>query len=134
MANFPELVLTDSLGVETRNIIELAKLYDTIILIYSDEFSDRILASWAELDRLNLPTHRVGQVYSGIEIHTFGLDPFPDGTVLDLHVREVDRSSRTQDVPDSRRTAYRSLLNELCTISVQVRQRAMEPDFLNAFS
>jgi hypothetical protein len=126
MTRSPEIFLTDSLRAETRNIIELAKPYNTVILLYGDDFSDRILGSWAELDRLNLPTRRIGQVYSGIEVHTFGLDEFPEGTVLEVHVREAPRDTIFQDP--------RSLLNELSIISVQVRQRALDNDFLSLLS
>ncbi|HEY9746919.1 MAG TPA: hypothetical protein V6C99_11955 [Oculatellaceae cyanobacterium] len=131
MTRSPEIFLTDSLRAETRNIIELAKPYNTVILLYGDDFSDRILGSWAELDRLNLPTRRIGQVYSGIEVHTFGLDEFPEGTVLEVHVREAPRDTIFQD---PRRSSYRSLLNELSIISVQVRQRALDNDFLSLLS
>lgn len=124
----PEILLSDSLGAETRVIIELAKPYNTIILLYSDEFSDRILASWAEADRLNLPTKRIGQVYSGIEVHSFGLESFPEDSVLELHVREADRNPAMQS---SQRTMYRSLLNELSTISARLRQKKLTPEFLD---
>jgi hypothetical protein len=129
MTDLPQIVITDSLGAETRNIIELSKPYNTIILLYGDDFSDRIMGHWAELDRLNLHTRRIGQVYSGIEVHSFGLEPFPEGTVLQIHIRE---SSPDDAGTDSPRAMYRSLLNELSSISVQVRQQALRTDFLDA--
>ena len=128
MAHLPEIIVTDSLRAETRNIIELAKPYDTVVLLYVDDFSDKIMGSWAELDRLNLQTRRIGQIYSGIEVHSFGLDDFPEGSILEIHIREVAHNVMT---PDQRRTAYKSLLNELFSISVQVRHRALQSDFLN---
>jgi hypothetical protein len=128
MGYAPEILLSDSLGAETRNIIELSKPYNTIILIYGDEFSERLLASWAEQDRLNLPTRRIGQVYSGIEVHSFGLDSFTEGTVLELHIRETPRNPALQN---AQRTVYKSLLNELCSISAQLRQKTATADFMD---
>lgn len=131
MSISPEIMVTDSLRAETRNIIELAKPYQTVILLFSDDFSGRVLASWAELDRLNLQTHRIGQIYSGIEVHSFGLDPFPDGTRLELHIRETARDSSS---PDPRKTAYRSLLNELTTITVNIPHLQQTEFYLDALS
>src|SRR5690242_2430160 len=93
-ANAPKLVFSDTLSQTIRTIIELAKPYDTMILLYEDDFSDNILAAWAEPDRLNLKTRKIGEIYGGIEVHVFGLDDFPANTVLELHIREasLDRS------------------------------------------
>lgn len=116
-ANAPKLIFSDTLSQTVRNIIELAKPYHTIILLYEDDFSDNIMAAWAEPDRLSLKTRKIGQIYGGIEVHTFGLDHFPPNTMLELHIREASLDVTRQDL---QRVAYKSLLNELTLISVKV--------------
>jgi hypothetical protein len=120
MVNAPEIVLVDTIGPTVRNMIELAKPYNTIMLLYEDDFSDRILASWAESDRLNLNTKKLGEIYNGIEVHAFGLDEFDSGTTLELHIRESARNAAKQN---ALRTAYKSLLNELSLITIKQRQQ-----------
>lgn len=114
--NGPEIVLSDTLGHSVRRLVEAAKGYDTIILLYEDDFSDNILASWAELDRLNLRTRKIGEVLDGVAVHAFGMQNFAPGTVLEIHLREASQSGRGKNT----RTAYKSLLNEVCLISVKV--------------
>lgn len=115
--NHPIIKLSDALGPFVRNVVALARSYDTIILLYEDDFSDRILAAWAELDRLNIHTRKIGEVYGGIEVHTFGMEDFPPGSIITLYVREARGDVDRQDI---RRIAYKSLLNELALISVKV--------------
>lgn len=114
--NGPEIVLSDTLGHSIRHLVEAAKGYNTVILLYEDDFSDNILASWAELDRLNLHTRKIGQVIGGLEVHAFGMQDFPAGTVLEIHLREAAQNGHSE----SQRSAYKSLLNELCLISVKL--------------
>lgn len=116
-SNVPKLLFSDTLSQPIRNIIELAKPYNTIILLYEDDFSDNILAAWAELDRLNLKTQKLGQIYGGIEVHAFGLEKFPANTVLELHIRESNTDTSRQN---RQRAVFKSLLNELSLISIKV--------------
>jgi hypothetical protein len=111
------LIFSDTLSQTIRSIIELAKPYRTIILLYEDDFSENILAAWAELDRLNLRTRKLGEIYGGIEVHAFGLNNFPPNTMLELHIREASLDVSRQDL---HRVAYKSLLNEVSLISVKV--------------
>jgi hypothetical protein len=115
--NAPKLIFSDTLSQQIRSIIELAKPYNTIILLYEDDFSDNVLAAWAELDRLNLKTRKIGQIYGGIEVHAFGLESFPPNTILELHIREA---SMEKMHPGQQRAVFKSLLNELSLISVKV--------------
>lgn len=114
--NGPEIVLSDTLGHSVKRLVEAAKGYNTIILLYEDDFSDKILASWAELDRLNLRTRKIGEVTEGLEVHVFGMQGFAPGTVLEIHLREASHNG----YQEPQRSAYRSLLNEICLISVKV--------------
>lgn len=114
-----KIVLSDTLGQVIRNIVQLSKPYRTIILLYEDEVSDTVQAAWAELDRLQLKTKILGEILDGIEVHSFGLDDFPTGTVLEVNLRETSMDANRQD---ALRAAYKSLLNELCLISVKVHQ------------
>jgi hypothetical protein len=116
-SNVPKLLFSDTLSQPIRNIIELAKPYNTIILLYEDDFSDNIMAAWAELDRLSLKTQKLGQVYGGIEVHSFGLDSFPPNTILELLIRESNQDTSRQN---RQRAVFKSLLNELSLISVKV--------------
>lgn len=113
----PEIVLAGSLSQVSQDIIHLSKAYETVILLFEDDFSNHILASWAELDRLNLKTRKIGEVLSGIEVHTFGMDDFPHGTRIELHLRETSRNVARQDV---QKAMYKSILNELSLITVRV--------------
>lgn len=115
--NGPDIVLSDTLGHAIRRMVEAAKAYQTIILLYEDDFSDNILASWAELDRLNLRTRLIGEVFGGIEVHSFGMPDFSQGTVLEIHLREASQNGNRSE---PQRTAYKSLLNEVCLISVKL--------------
>lgn len=115
--NGPEIVLSDTLGHMTRHLVEAAQGYNTIILLYEDDFSDSILASWAELDRINIKTRKIAQITSGVEVHTFGMPAFPPGTVIELNLREASQDySRNGEL----KSAYKSLLNEVCLISVRI--------------
>lgn len=116
-ANAPEIVCSDMLGHTIRNIVELSRAYETIILLYQDDFADKPLAAWAEKDRLSLPTKVIGSVLSGIDVHMFGLEDFPKGTVIELSLRETSRDLAHQN---SQKTLYRSILNELVLITVKV--------------
>lgn len=113
----PEVVVNNYLGPTIQQIIDLARPYNTIILLYGDDFNGKVLAAWAELDRLKLSTQRVGVLENGIEVHTFGLDHFPPDSVVELSVRETSLNCSRQD---PQRIAYKSLLNEMVLISVKV--------------
>jgi hypothetical protein len=115
--NAPEIVCSDTLGHVVRNIIELSRAYDTVILLYEDDFSEKIQAAWAERDRLNVRTKKIGEIYTGIEIHSFGMSEFPPGTVLEISLREANSDANRQNL---QRTLYRSILNELVLISVKI--------------
>lgn len=114
----PEIYIAGDLTPNVLNLIELSKPYHTVVLLYEDDFSDNILAAFAELDRLNLKTKKVGTVFSSIEVHSFGLNDFEPGTIIELSVRESSRDASRQSV---QRIAYRSLLNELLLLSVRIR-------------
>ncbi len=114
----PEIVLTGGLSPWLQNLVELSRLYETVILLYEDDFSDSVQAAWAELDRLNLKTRQIGQVLAGLEVHLFGMDDFLPDTTIELHIRE---SISDASHPNMRRVSYRSILNELSLISVRVR-------------
>jgi hypothetical protein len=118
-AKAPEIICSDTLGHSVRTIVELSKAYDTVILIYEDDFSEKLLAAWAEKDRLNVQTKKVGEIYSGIEVCSFGLEDFPPGTILELSLREINQDMNRQNVA---RTLYRSLLNELSLITIKAYQ------------
>ncbi len=118
-SNGPNVILSDSLSHSTRYLVQAAKSYDTVILLYEDDFTDSVLGAWAELDRLSLKTRRVGNVLNGVEVRAFGMAGFLPGTVLEIHLREA---SLDQDGRDIQRATYRSLLNEVCLISVKVYQ------------
>jgi len=115
-----DIVLSDTLGHMVRKIIELSKAYNTIVILYEDDLSGNIQAAWAELDRLSLKTKCIGRIFEGIEVHSFGLDDFPPGTVLELNLRESSLDSSRQD---AQRVAYKSLLNELSLFTVKVYDR-----------
>ena len=115
----PEIVMADSLGQTVRRLVDYSKDYDTIILLYEDDFSDNVLASWAELDRIHLKTRKIGEILSGIEVHTFGMTDFPKGTVIELNIRE---SAQENGSKHTARSSYKSLLNEISLISVKVHQ------------
>lgn len=115
--NGPEIVLSDTLGHASKHLVEAAKAYNTIILLYEDDFSDNILASWAEMDRLSLRTRKLGEVMGGIEVRAFGMQDFEPGTVLEIQLRE---SGPMNNGSDPQRSAYKSLLNEVCLISVRL--------------
>lgn len=115
-----DIVLSDTLGHMVRKIIELSKAYNTIVILYEDDLSGNIQAAWAELDRLSLKTKKVGHIFDGIEVHSFGLDDFPTGTVLELNLRESSLDCSRQD---AQRVAYKSLLNELSLFTVKVYDR-----------
>jgi hypothetical protein len=113
----PEIVLSDTLGHVVRKIIELSKAYNTILILYEDDLSGNIQGAWAELDRLSLKTKKIGDILDGIEVHTFGMDNFDAGTLLEINLREASLNASHQD---TLRVAYKSLLNELSLISVKV--------------
>ena len=115
--NQVEIVLSESLGAWAHHIVELSKAYDTIILLYEDDLSDKVLAAWAEADRLKLNIHKVGQVMNGINVYAFGLDEFPPHTMIELQLREASQEANRQN---TQRSAYKSLLNELILIQVRV--------------
>lgn len=112
-----EIVLAETLGSFSRNLLEMSKFYQTVILLYEDDLGDRIQAAWSELDRLNLLTRKVGEVLNGIEVHTFGMDPFDAHTLVELNLRESGQDPSRQN---AKRSAYKSILNELITISVKI--------------
>jgi hypothetical protein len=114
--NGPDIVLSDTLGPAIRRMVEGAKAYDTVILLYEDDFSNTILASWAELDRLSLKTRVIGHVLGGIQVHSFGMPPFSNGTVIEINLREAGHNGNGFG---SSKAAYKSLLNEICLISVK---------------
>ncbi|WP_373533154.1 hypothetical protein [Vampirovibrio sp.] len=114
--NEPDIVISDTLGPAIRRMVEAAKSYDTVILLYEDDFSDNILASWAELDRLDLRTRVVGIVSGGLQVHSFGMPAFSPGSVIEIHLREVGHNGNQYHPP---KAAYKSLLNEVCLISVK---------------
>ena len=113
-----EIVWSDTLDQSTRYIIERSKGYETVILLYEDDLSGLPVAAWAEKDRLSLPTRYVGELASGLEVHSFGLPPFADGSVVELSLRAARQENGNQ--PNSQRTLYKSLLNELTLISVRI--------------
>jgi hypothetical protein len=114
--NGPDIVLSDTLASGTRRMVEVAKAYDTVILLYEDDFSNTILASWAELDRLCLKTRVIGHVLGGMQVHSFGMPPFSPGTVIEINLREAEYNENRFE---SKKVAYKSLLNEVCLISVK---------------
>ena len=111
------IVLSESLSAWAHHIVELSKAYDTIILLYEDEMSDKILAAWAEADRLKLNIQKVGQVMDGIEVYSFGMDAFPPHTMIELQLREASQEPGRQNV---QRSAYKSILNELILIQARI--------------
>jgi hypothetical protein len=118
-SNAPEIFISGDLTPSLSNLIALSKPYNTIILLFEDDFSNSIQAAWAETDRITFKTRKIGEIFAGIEVHAFGLDDFPPGTVIELCLRE---SSRDLNRQDTRRCAYKSLMNELVLISVRVRR------------
>ena len=115
--NTAEIVWSDTLEQSVRYLIERSKSYETVILLYEDDRSSRMVAAWAEKDRLQLPTRQVGEADNGIEVHSFGLDSFPPGTVVEVALRPSRQDSLSGSL---HRTAYRSLLNEISLIAVKV--------------
>lgn len=112
------IVLNDSLNPFLRRLIDLSKPYNTIILIFEDEFSDQLLAAWAERDRLNIHSHKIGEVLGGIEVHAFGVEAFPEGSVLELQLRECRQDHACNN---GRKSPYKSLLNELFLIEARLQ-------------
>jgi hypothetical protein len=117
-AELAEIIWSDTLEQGVRHLIDRAKAYETVILLYEDDRSDRILAAWAEKDRLQLATRKIGEAENGVEVHTFGLEAFPPGTVVELILRAARLEQNRWNL---RRTLYRSILNELSLITVKVR-------------
>lgn len=115
--NANQIILSESLSQSTRHIVELSKAYQTVILIYEDDLSDKVLAAWAETDRLNLKLRKIGQVLNGIEVCSFGMNEFRPNTILELSLRESSQDPNRQDF---HRSAYKSLLNDLILIQVKV--------------
>ena len=111
------ILISDSLSQASRQILALSKAYQTIILLYDDDLSEKIQAAWAEKDRLNLTMRKVGEVLNGIEVFTFGMEPFSPNMTLELNLREASQDPSRQDPS---RTAYKSLLNELILIQVSI--------------
>ncbi|WP_303674620.1 hypothetical protein [Vampirovibrio chlorellavorus] len=114
----PRIIVSDTLGPSARRLVDAARFYETILLIYEDDFSDSLLGAWAERDRLRLNTRYMGEIMEGIEVRSFGMLDFSPGTVLEIHLREATLSPA--DASDHlRRMVYRSLLNEICQITVK---------------
>jgi hypothetical protein len=118
-----EIVISESLSQSARHVLTLSKAYQTIVLLYEDDLSDNVLAAWAEMDRLNLNVRKIGQVLNGIEVYTFGMDKFSSGTTVELCLREASQDTSRQD---SRRSAYKSLLNELILIQVKIHPNSCD--------
>lgn len=119
--NANQIILSESLSQSTRHIIELSKAYQTVILLYEDDLSDRVLAAWAETDRLNLNLRKIGQVLNGIGVCSFGMDELKSNTILELSLRESSQDPSRQDL---HRSAYKSLLNDLILIQVKVHNNS----------
>lgn len=121
-ADMMEIIWSDTLEQNVRRLIDRARAYETIIILYEDDRSEgnrneRILAAWGEKDRLQLATRKVGEAGNGVEVHTFGLDVFPPGTVVELMLRSTRLEHNERN---HRRALYRSILNELSLITVKV--------------
>lgn len=114
----PRIIVSDTLGPAVRRLVEAARDYETILLIYEDDFSDNLLGAWAERDRLKLNTRYIGDILDGIEVRSFGMLDLDPDTVLEIHLKEAQPSTR-ESYRDLQRMAYRSLLNEVCLISVK---------------
>jgi hypothetical protein len=114
----PQIIVSDTLGPSARRLVEASRYYETILLIYEDDFSDNLLGAWAERDRLKLNTRFIGEIMDGIEVRSFGMLDLEPGTVLEIHLKEAPLSSR-EAASNLRRMVYRSLLNEICLISVK---------------
>jgi hypothetical protein len=115
--NSQQILFSESLSPWTRHVLEASKAYQTMILLYEDDLTGNVMAAWAESDRLKLKIQRIGQVANGVGVCTFGMDPFPPNTVVELHLRDASQDSSRQD---AQRSAYKSLLNELILIQVKV--------------
>lgn len=114
----PEIIVSDTLGYSARRLVEAARDYETNLLIYEDDFSDNLLGAWAERDRLKLNTRYIGEILDGIEVRSFGMLDLDPGTILEIHLKEAPPSIR-ESSGNLQRMAYRSLLNEICLISVK---------------
>jgi hypothetical protein len=117
LVQYNEIVVSESLSPGVHHLIELSKAYQTIILLYEDDLNDSVLAAWAERDRLKLSTRKIGQVFNGIDVYTFGMDDLPSDTLIELQLREVGQDASRQDTS---RVAYKSLLNELIFFQVKI--------------
>ncbi len=111
-----EFLCSESLSLANRTIVAHAAAYDTIILLYEDDLTDRISACWAEPERLSVKTRPLGRMQNGIEIHSFGMGAFDSGTVVEISLQ--DRATGGERNPV--RVLYRSLLNELIETKVKV--------------
>ena len=117
LVQYNEIVVSESLSPGVHHLIELSKAYQTIILLYEDDLNDSVLAAWAERDRLKLSIRKIGQVFNGIDVYTFGMDDLPSDTLIELQLREVGQDASRQDTA---RVAYKSLLNELIFFQVKI--------------
>lgn len=115
--NQVEIVLSESLGAWAHHVLELSKAYDTMILLYEDDLNGKVLAAWAEADRLKLNIQKIGKILDGIDVYKFGMDEFPQHTIIEIQLREASQEPNRQNM---QRSAYKSLLNELILIQARV--------------
>lgn len=108
MSNQCNIVVRNSNGNRLSILQALAKHRAIAVLLYLNDLTEEICAACHSRWDLPSQSKKIGEIFSNIEVHTFGLDDLPDGSTIELSFAATDRD------------ALQKSIDQLSTIQVRI--------------